>query len=244
MQFPPLRRSIVDRYLADVARGLPGAPAARTAAMDEVRDGLDEAVAAHTTNGATATGAERAAVAALGPPATVARAFAPELAIRHARRTLLAFLISGPLVGIWWWRLLAPDPWPPSPASLWAALPILPVIGAAVAAAVMVLGTTGSLIRWLPEAGPGQALRTATGVAIGCLVCDVVVLATLTVRVLTAGWHPPVALAAIAIIASLVRVPVAWSAAVDCRRSLRRLQLLGRQPVDDDDGAGSGGISP
>jgi hypothetical protein len=243
VEFPPLRRCVVDRYLADVARDLPGRPAARAAAMDEVRDGLDEAMAAHTADGANPTAAEQAAVAELGPPVTVARAFAPELAIHHARRTLLAFLISGPLVGMWWWRLVAPHPWPPSPQSLEAALPVLPLIGAAVVAAVLVLGTTGSLIRWLPEATPERALRAAIGVAIGCLVCDVVVLSTLAARVVAAAWHPPVALAGIAITASLLRLPFAWSAAVSCGSSLRRLRLLGREPVGRDD-SGWGRLSP
>lgn len=229
--FPPLRRSVVDRYLADVAKDLPGRPAARAAAMREVRDGLDDAMAALTADGATPTAAEAAAVAELGAPVTVARAFAPELAVRHARRTLAAFLISGPLVGIWWWHLFAPHPWPPSPQSLWAALPILPLAGAAVATAVIVLGTTGSLIRWLPEATPERALRAATGVAIGCLICDVVVLSTLAARVAAEALHPPVGLAALAITASLLRLACASSALAGCRSSLRRLRLLGREPV-------------
>jgi hypothetical protein len=243
VEFPPLRRSLVDRYLADVARDLPGRPAARAAAMEEVRHGLDEAMAVYTADGATPTVAEETAVAELGPPVTVARAFAPELAIRHARRTLVAFLISGPLVGIWWWRLFAPHRWPPSPRSLWAGLPILPLVGAAVATAVIVLGTTGSLIRWLPEATPERALRAATGVAIGCVICDVVVLSMLGARVAATAWHPPVALAALAIIASLLRLACASSALLGCRSSLRRLRLLGREPVTRND-HGWGRISP
>jgi hypothetical protein len=203
--------------------------------MDEVRDGLDEAIAAHTAEGMVPAAAEQAAVAELGPPITLARAFAPELAIRHARRTLFAFLISGPLVGIWWLRLFAPAPWPPIPESLWAALPVLPLIAAAVVAAVLVLGTTGSLIRWLPEAAPERALRAATGVAIGCLTCDVVVLSMLAARVAAAAWHPPVVLAAIAVTGSLLRLPFAWSAAVSCGSSLRRLRLLGQEPAQRDD---------
>jgi hypothetical protein len=169
--------------------------------------------------------AEQAAVADLGPPATVARAFASELATMQARRTLLAFLITGPLVGVWWLLVFAPHPWPPSPDTLWAAVPILPLIGAGVATAVIILSTTGSLIRWLPEAGPRRALLAATGVAIGCLAGDLVVLSTLAARVFATDWHPALALAAAAIVASLIRIPFAGWAVLDCGRSLRRLRM-------------------
>jgi hypothetical protein len=80
-------------------------------------------------------------------------------------------------------------------------------------------------------------------VAIGCLVCDVVVLSTLAARVAAAAWHPPVALAAIAVSASLLRLPVAWCAAVSCGSSLRRLRFLGQDPVGRDD-SGWGRLSP
>jgi len=75
---------------------------------------------------------------------------------RAARRLVIrclgraALLIIGPLVGLWWLLLLAPRPWPPGPGVLWAASPDLPLVGVAVAAAVVILASTGSLIRWLP----------------------------------------------------------------------------------------------
>ena len=188
---PPQINAVVDHYLASLARDLPGPRGARAAALDEVRDGLHEAIAGHTSRGLPPQLAARAAITELGSPTTVAEAFAPELATTQARHTLLAFLITGPLVGLWWLLLLAPQPWPPRPGVLWAAIPALPLIGVAIAAAVVILATTGSLIRWLPESTPQRALLGAAGVAIGCVLDDLTVLAILAARSLATTWQPP-----------------------------------------------------
>lgn len=217
---PPV---VVDDYLSMLAVDLPGPHRVRTAALDEVRDGLVEAIADGTAHGLSPELAARAALADLGPPATVARAFAPELATALARRTMLGYVITGPLVGIWWLLLLVPDIWPPRPQSWWAAIPAMPLIGVAVAAAVVVLATTGSLIRWIPESEPQWALRAAIGVGLGCLLGDLTVLGTLAARALGTDWSVPPLLAALAITGSLVRVASAVSATLGCRRTLQQL---------------------
>ena len=58
----------------------------------------------------------------------VADAFAGELATAYARRTIALYVITGPLVGIWWLLLLRPDPWRAGLIALLAAIPVLPLI--------------------------------------------------------------------------------------------------------------------
>jgi hypothetical protein len=227
---PPQINALVDHYLASLARDLPGPRGDRAAALDEVRDGLREAIAGYTARGLPPTLAVRTALAELGSPTTVAEAFAPELATTQARHTLLAFLITGPLVGLWWLLLLAPQPWPPRPGVLWDAIPALPLVGGSIAAAVVILATTGSLIRWLPESTPQRALLGAAGVAIGCVLGDLSVLAVLAARSLTTTWQPPLALAAMAVAGSLIRIPLAWRALLRCRRTRKYLNRIGRTP--------------
>lgn len=230
---PVQTNAAVDNYLAMLAKDLPEPRAARAAAVDEVREGLLEAIAGHVARGLPQPLAARTAVAEFGPPTTVAGAFAPEIATSQARRILFGFLITGPLVGIWWLLLLTSPTWPRHPQTLWAAIPALPLVAVAVAAAVVILATTGSLIRWLPESTPERALLAATAIALGCMTGDLTVLATLAFRVIATLWQPPVALAAVAIAASLVRIPFAWWAMLRCRRTtedLRRINPRGPMP--------------
>ena len=229
---PPQINAAVDHYVARLARDLPGPGGARASALDEVRDGLHEAIAGYTARGLPPQLAAQTAITELGSPATVAEAFAPELAATQARHTLLALLITGPLVGLWWLLLLAPQPWPPRPGVLWAAIPALPLVGVAIAAAVVILATTGSLIRWLPESTPQRALLGVAGVAIGCVLGDLTVLATLAARSLTTTWQPPLALAMVAVAGSLIRIPLAWRAILRCRATLKYLRPTGTSPSD------------
>jgi len=223
---PPQINAVVDHYVDSLARDLPGRRGACAAAMDEVRDSLHEAIASHTARGLPPPEAASAAVAKFGSPATVAAALAPELATIQARRTLFALLITGPLVGVWWLLLLVPQTWPFRPVTLLAAIPVLPLIAVAVAAAAIILATTGSLIRWLPESTPYRALLAASAVALGCVLGDLTVLATLFARSLTTTWQPTLALAVVAVTGSLIRIPFAWRALLRCRRTLRLLTRI------------------
>lgn len=149
-------------YLDQVAAGLHGPRRQRARILAELRDGLTEAIAARGEPGAQAAAG---AIAQFGPPEAVAAAFAGELATGFARRTLITYVATGPLVGIWWLLLLRPDPWHTGLAALLAAIPVLPLVGVAVVTAAGTLATTGRLMRRLPEASPRRALVATLAVA-------------------------------------------------------------------------------
>jgi hypothetical protein len=75
---------------------------------------------------ATGPPRDRAAAAAIsqfGSPHAVADAFGGELTTEHARRTIVWFIVTGPLVGIWWLLLLHLSPSRTGLIALIAAIP-------------------------------------------------------------------------------------------------------------------------
>lgn len=191
----------VTTYLAEIADGLPGPRRRRAGILDELRDGLEQAIAEHTTAGLPPDRAVTAAIERFGSPAAIAGAFAPELATGYARRTLAWFIATGPLVGIWWLVLLRPHAWRTGPAGLLAAIPVIPLVAVAVVAAGATLATTGRLIRWIPEAGPRQAVTATMAVAALAVTGDTAVIG---VWAWSAAAVPPLAVVAVA--ASLTRI--------------------------------------
>lgn len=228
----PPERARRAAYLTEVASRLRGPRRQRERILAELSDGLDEAIA-----GAAATGPPQAAVAAaiarFGPARAVSDAFAAELAIGYARQVIVWYVATGPLVGIWWLLLLHPRPWRTGVVSLLVAIPVIPLVAAAVLLAVGTVATTGRLIRWLPETGPRRALTAVAVVAGLALAADV------TAIVMYARLGPPVsppAVAAVAAVAapaaSLIRI--GWSlltvlAAARMRRAVTAAEL-GRPP--------------
>jgi hypothetical protein len=191
----------LDAYCRDLAARLRGPRRRREQILDELRDGLDHAVGDHIANGLTNTEAAHAAIAEFGTPEAVADAFAGELGTAYARRTIALFILTGPLVGIWWLLLLQPHPWRTGLVALLVAIPVIPLLPIAIATAAAALATTGRLIRWLPESSPRQALTATIAIA------GAVLLADLTVLAVYAGSNMPAQpLAALAITASLLRI--------------------------------------
>jgi hypothetical protein len=208
-------------YLAAVAAGLPGPRRRRRRILAELGDGLDEAAAVHATTGLGPREAMRAAIDGFGTPVAVADAFAGELATASARRTLGWFVVTGPLVGVWWLLLLHPHPWRAGVAALLAAIPVVPLVAVALATAAGTFATTGRLVRWLPEAGPRQALAAATAVGVLVVGADVSLVA------LYLGPGPTVRpLAIVAVAASVARIGCGLLA-VRCVTTRRR-RLAGR----------------
>lgn len=212
----PLRpgnsEQVLDQYLVSLGSHLSGSRRDHARILDEIRSGLEEATEGRSSRGIAAEAAAQAAIDDLGSPTTIATAFAGELATRLARRTLWTLLFTGPLVGIWWFLLFAPAPWSLQLGILIAAIPVLPLIAAAIGTATIAIGTTGSLIRWLPETTPKRALSAAVAVALACILGDLTMLAILGFRGATgtAESFPPT-LAIMAIAASAIRlVGSAW----------------------------------
>jgi len=194
----------VERYLSDLETHLQGPRRARAAILAESRDGLHQAIDSHLARGHHPTAASELAIAEFGAPITVAAAFAGELAISQARHTIRALLFTGPLVGVCWLFLLVPR-WPVDPRELWTDIPILPVIGLAVATGAIILITTGNLSRYFPEPRPAQALSAAASIGGACLAADMVLLVILATQI-SHGQHTSAPLAVLAAGLSLVRL--------------------------------------
>lgn len=191
----------LDAYCQDLAARLRGPGRRREQIVAELRDGLDHAVGDGIAHGLTETEAAQAAIAEFGTPDTVADAFAGELATAYARRTIALFILTGPLVGIWWLLLLQPHPWRTGLVALLVAIPVIPLLPIAIVTAAAALATTGRLIRWLLESSPRQALTATIAIAGTVLLADLIVLAVY------AGSNVPAQpVAALAITASLLRI--------------------------------------
>jgi hypothetical protein len=188
-------------YLEAVAAGLAGPWRRRRRILAELGDGLDRAAAVHAAAGLRRHEAMRVAIDGFGTPAAVAGAFAGELATATARRMLGWFVVTGPLVGVWWLLLLYPYPWRAGVVALVAAIPVVPLVAVALATAAGTFATTGRLIRWLPETGPRDALAAATAVGVLVVGADVTLIA------LYLGSGPTVRpLAVVAVTAGLTRI--------------------------------------
>jgi hypothetical protein len=208
---------VIEDYLAALAIRLIGPRSARTAVLDELRDGLHEAAAAHAAIGLSPQAAADATIAEFGRPEDVSAAFAEELGTRQARRTVSSLLLTGPLVGVWWLLLLAPKPWRSTPVEVWTAIPVLPLVALGTVTGLAVLATTGGLTRWLPAASPPRALAGAQAVALTCLAGDLAVLTML------AASPQPVraALATTAACASVIRLACSARVVQRCSRTRR-----------------------
>lgn len=195
----------LEAYVAELAGALRGPRGRRTSIVAEVHDGLVEAVDGYRDRGLSEERAVAAAIAEFGPATALADGFRDELAAVQARRTIAALLLTGPLVGIWWLLLLAPDALR-APTRVWSAIPMLPVIAAAAVLGMLVIATTGRLIRWVPETSPARAASAALVVGLTCVVIDLAVLTTLALDSIADQPPQPFPLAGIAAAASVTRV--------------------------------------
>jgi hypothetical protein len=83
-------------YLSAVGAGLHGPRSRRARILAELRDGLEDAVADQARDGLAPDQVTDAALDGFGTPTEVAAAFAGELAVAHARRTLSWFISAAP----------------------------------------------------------------------------------------------------------------------------------------------------
>jgi hypothetical protein len=188
-------------YLSDLAVQLPGPRGRRDAILTELRDGLEQATEDRIATGLAPDRAAAAAISQFGSPHVVAGAFGGELTTAYARRTIAWFIATGPLVGIWWLLLLHPSLWRTGLIAFVAAIPVIPLIIAAIATASGTLATTGRLMRWLPETGPRRALAATIAITMLCMIIDLTM-----ITVIMVSGAPTGPLMIIACAASLVRM--------------------------------------
>lgn len=211
-------RPIVVAYLDELAAGLPCSRSARAAILDEVGDGLVEAVTASSEAGLSPAVAARTAVAQFGAPPVLAAGFAAELAGVAAHRVGLALIGTGPIVGaVWlaafsarsgltWWHQLM---------TLWSTVPAYALILALAVPAALVAAAAGSgrLPDWAGLGSKGAA-GAAMIAATGCVIGDASLLTGLAASA-GSGWS---ALAWGAAGLSLVRLSSVAAAGRRCAR--------------------------
>jgi hypothetical protein len=197
----PRPKDALAAYLSDLAAQLHGPRRRREAIFTELRDGLEQATEDRIATGLAPDQAAAAAITQFGSPGAVADAFAGELTTAYARRTVAWFIATGPLVGIWWLLLLHPSPWRTGLIAFVAAIPVIPLIIAAIATAGGTLATTGRLMRWLPETSPRRAVAATIAIATLCMIID---LTMVTMIMVTGASTRPLMIIAIA--ASLTRI--------------------------------------
>lgn len=219
-------QAVIDRYVDAVGQGLYGPRRVRSKVLSEIRDGLEEATRTRIDAGIPGPAASAAAIEEFGSPRLTANAFAGELGTARARHIVIAFLVTGPLVGIWWLFLLAPQPWSFDAQPLWRTIPVLPLVVVGIGAGLSVIAMTGRLTRWIPMAEPAAALSTAAALTMICSIGDVTVLAILAARITSGHLTAPAALAFIAAAASITRLALATASCYHCLQTRLRLRGL------------------
>jgi hypothetical protein len=216
----------VERYLAEIARLLPGPPRAHAGIVAELRSGLLDATDAHRSAGLPPAQAALAAIREFGEPARVAAGFRAEIAAGHARRVVVSLLATGPLVGLLWVATAASShlgiragaPWRwvgQSPALRVGICLVAAAVGVTAWAAVLGIASTGRLSRWLP-ARPRRAPTAAAVAGFGAVGADGLGLLLLATQLATTSAKLSPIPAATAAAASLVRLTLARRAARRC----------------------------
>jgi hypothetical protein len=212
----------VERYLAEVTARLPGPPRAHPDIVAELRSGLLDATDAHRSAGVPPAEAVQAAIDEFGDPARVADGFRTEIAAGIARRSAVAMLVTGPLVGVLWIvtaiasRVAPQHQWADLSPGLQVGLPMVAIAaGITAGGALFGIAATGRLTRWLP-ALPRRAPAAAAVAGFGAVGADALGLALLGVQLATAAGTLSPWPAAAAAAASIVRLMFARHAARRC----------------------------
>lgn len=216
----PVAERAVEAYLDAVAAGLVGPRSVRATIIDELRDGLTEGATTHRARGAGPDAAIRTALDEFGPPEVTAAAFAGELASSRARRTVAAYLFTGPVVGLSWLLGFAPPHWwRHGPEALWSAVPVVPMIALAAVVGIGVLVATGRPSRWI-QVPHHHILHGALLVVAAAALGDVLMLAV-AARAGAGVIFPTIVV--VAATASVLRLGFGVVAAARCLQSRRIL---------------------
>ncbi len=151
--------TVIDAYVADLARALHGPRRAKTDLLSEARDSLIDAAEAHEQRGLSRASAERTAVAEFGEVARIAPGFQRELGCAQSVRTaLLVCLVLAPQDILW---DFADRPARPGSTAFVTFEGIIGWLGGAAMAGALVLALAcGVGVRFL---GVRRALTRATG---------------------------------------------------------------------------------
>lgn len=215
-------RETIDSYLTALATRLPAPPSACAAIVDELRDGLLEAVVARLDRGDSPRTAVASSIGEFGDPEMVAASFAPEMAAQQSRRVALGLLRTGPLVGLMWGVALITSPVGESLLgrhSLVGPMRLLPLLGVTIATivitALVAVALTGRFGHKL-NPGVNVAPTAAAWAAVAVVFGDLTMLGLVCLQAIA---HPgslayvPIALAAVA---SVTRLTLSARAAGRC----------------------------
>jgi hypothetical protein len=212
----PAEAAITD-YLGEVSCRLAGPRRMCTAILDELHDGLTTAVLDRRDRGMAPPEAVAATLHEFGPPDVVAAAFAGEIAVARARRTVVSYLATGPLVGLPWLIVLTPPVLTGGIAAVWAAVPAAPAVMAAAVAGVLVLVAAGRVGHHLALPGT-HTTYGALALVIAAAAGDVLMLA----HVASLPGVPTTTLGGLAIAASTARLGCSVVLALGIRGQLAR----------------------
>lgn len=174
----------IDAYVRAVDQRIPsGLRWGRRRMLLELHDGLEDAERYYVEKGIRPDAASQRAVTESGPPGAVAEAFARQLAETTAKRSTIALLASGPMVGMMWAAGLIPGR---PPTEMLVEFPALgPVIAISIIFAILTLVMTGPA-RLRPGYRGGAPHRTAAVAWSAAGIGDAVILVSAAVSLVTA----------------------------------------------------------
>lgn len=214
--------TIVADYLSRLDAALAFSARERERIVTEAADALACAIEAAVAEGEPASAAARSAVTEFGHPETVSAHFAVALVPGKARRTGLALVLTGPVIGLAWVAALGQGVgWPARISSVIVAMPYLALVLMLTAPAAVAAVLSGWNRLRLKDASRFAA--TAAWLStLGSLAADVLLLTAATGRLMTGsvtltGW---VACAAVLSGVRLAAIAIA-------SRNLSRLRVAG-----------------
>ncbi|WP_031505915.1 permease prefix domain 1-containing protein [Streptomyces megasporus] len=209
----------VEKYVATLSGALRGPARLKGRLVEEIRDGLDDTVAAYMREGASYERAAREAVREFGTPDGIAPSCQRELTIAQARHTARVAALAAPAaLGCWGLiRLAGRDhAWQPGPVTELLTLNLAGVATIAAVLAAVTLAVTGPLARRLPTPHRLPLAVAWTGTA-ASVAMGITALVLVALSLVVADWPLAVAAGALAAVSHAV---VAASART-CRRCAR-----------------------
>jgi hypothetical protein len=209
----------VDAYVTTLSDALQGPARVKSRLVEEIRGGLNDAVAAHTRGGMPYEHAAELAVRDFGAPDLLTPTFQRELTIAQARHTAFAAALTVPFAIACWlliWAGVHDNSWHlPRATQLLTVHLVAVAVTAAVLAAVS-LAATGRLARWLPTPNrlPLAVAWTGTAASVAMAIA-----AFLLVALSIVATNGPAAVAA-AVLAAASHAVMAASART-CRQCAR-----------------------